>query len=184
MSLFEIFFIALGLASDALAASICKGLSLTKINKKDSVVIAGYFAFFQAIMPIIGYIIGYKYEHLVSHIDHWIVLILLSIIGFKMLQEAKETEVYNLDDKLNFKEMITLSIATSIDAFAVGISIAFLKYQIIKSAIIIGVITFILCYFGSYIGSKLGYKYKNKSEILGGTILIIIGLKIFFEHII
>ena len=101
-----------------------------------------------------------------------------------MLQEAKETEVYNLEDKLNFKEMITLSIATSIDAFAVGISIAFLKYQIIKSAIIIGVITFILCYFGSYIGSKLGYKYKNKSEILGGTILIIIGLKIFFEHII
>lgn len=183
MTLFEIFFIAIGLASDAFAASICKGLSLSHINKRKSLIIASYFAFFQAVMTIMGYIIGFKYEHLVSHIDHWIVFILLTIIGLKMIQESKDESSSHLDEKLKFKEMISLSIATSIDAFAVGITIAFLRYEIIKSSLIIGIITFILCYFGSYVGSRVGYKYKNKAEKAGGIILIIIGLKIFLEHI-
>lgn len=184
MTLFEIIIIGIGLASDAFAAAVCKGLSLKEKNRKNSITIALYFAFFQSIMPIIGYVIGFRYEHLVSHIDHWIIFVLLVIIGFNMLAESQQSKIEKYKTELERKELISLSIATSIDAFAVGITFAFLKVHLLKSCMIIGIITFILCYIGTNIGSKLGQKYKNKAEMFGGMMLIIIGIKILLEHIL
>ena len=183
MNLFEIIIIALGLAMDAFAVSICKGLSMKKLNYKKIMIIALYFGLFQAFMPVIGYFLGTKFSLVVEKVDHWIIFILLSIIGGNMIKESTDNEEEKRNDLVDIKTMILLAIATSIDALAVGVTFAFLKVNLFLSITIIGIITFILSILGVIIGNKFGDKFQNKAELFGGIILIIIGLKILLEHL-
>lgn len=183
MELLEILLIAIGLAMDAFAVSICKGLSMKKMNWKKALIIGGYFGIFQALMPVIGYFLGSTFESLVTKIDHWIAFGLLVLIGANMLKEAFANDEGNYNDDVNFNTMIVLAIATSIDALAVGITFAFLQANIWLSAIIIGIVTFVISTVGVKIGNKFGDKYERKAETVGGLILIFMGIKILFEHL-
>ena len=183
MSLFEIFLIAIGLAMDAFAVSVCKGLSMKNFNLKNAVIIGLYFGIFQAVMPLIGFLLGSTFSELVVSVDHWIAFILLSIIGIKMIKDSLKNEDDDKNDKLNFRTMVILAIATSIDALAIGITFAFFEINIIKAISIIGIITFTISLIGVIIGNKFGDKFQGKAEIVGGGILILIGLKILLEHL-
>ena len=183
MSLLEIILVAIGLSMDAFAVSICKGLSMKRLKWSNGVIVALYFGIFQAIMPLIGYLLGTTFSELVASLDHWIVFILLSIIGGKMIKDSFKKEDENENDKLDVRTMIILAIATSIDALAIGVTFAFFKITIIKSILIIGFITFTISFIGVIIGNKFGYRFKGKAEITGGVILILIGLKILLEHL-
>jgi len=183
MGITEIVLIAIGLAMDAFAVAICKGVSIKKINWKATIIIGLYFGAFQALMPLIGYLLGASFENLVTKIDHWIAFGLLSFIGANMIREAFEEDEEHCTDNINVKTMLVLAIATSIDALAVGITFAFLKVNLVLATIIIGIVTFVLCIIGTKIGNRFGNKYKNKAEFSGGLILILIGLKILLEHL-
>lgn len=184
MGIFEICVVGIGLAMDAFAVSVCKGLSMKKFSTNKAIKIGLYFGMFQAIMPLIGYLLGVTFQDLVVSIDHWIAFFLLGFIGIKMLKESFESESANRNDNVDFKTMIVLAIATSIDALAVGITLAFLETNIYTAIIIIGIITFFLSVVGVKIGNKFGDKFQNKAEIIGGAMLIFIGLKILFEHLL
>lgn len=134
-------------------------------------------------MPLIGYLLGIRFQNIIVSVDHWIAFVLLAVIGGKMIAESVENKENSLDDKVDIKTMFVLAIATSIDALAVGITFAFLNVNIITAISIIGIITFILSFIGVQIGSKMGDKFGNKSEIIGGIILILIGVKILLEHL-
>lgn len=183
MGILEIILIGIGLSMDAFAVSICKGLSMKKINWKKVFIIGGYFGVFQAIMPIIGYFLGTTFESFVTQIDHWIAFILLAIIGANMIRESFNEECDNCNDRVDFKTMIVLAIATSIDALAIGITFAFFEVNLLVTTLIIGIITFIICLLGTIIGNKFGSKYGSKAELVGGIILILIGIKILLEHL-
>lgn len=181
------FFMGVGLAMDAFAVSICKGLAMRKVNKKQALVIGLFFGGFQALMPFIGWMLGTSFEQYITSVDHWIAFGLLAYIGGKMIYEAikpdEEDEIGELDQPLDIKQMFILAIATSIDALAVGITFAFLNYPVIPAITIIGITTFVISIGGVYIGNFFGTKYKKKAEIAGGVILILIGLKILLEHL-
>lgn len=183
MSIIEILLISVGLAMDAFAVSVCKGLSMKKMNWKKAIIVALYFGFFQALMPAIGYFLGTTFESIVTKIDHWLTFILLSAIGINMLKEAFSKEKESLNDEVNFKTMIVLALATSIDALAIGITFAFLKVNLLSAVMMIGIITFTISIIGVKIGNKFGDKYDKKAEIFGGVILIVLGLKILVEHL-
>lgn len=185
MGILEIFLLGFSLAADAFAVSICKGLCMKKINWKKAIIIALYFGIFQAIMPTIGHFLVHSFENLVVEIDHWIAFILLGLIGGNMIKEAlsKEQCENNYNDNVDFKTMSILAIATSIDALAVGITFAFLDVNLQVAVTMIGIITFILSIIGVKIGNKFGCKYEKKAQVAGGTILILIGLKILLEHL-
>ena len=183
MELFEIIVIAIGLAMDAFAVSVCKGLSMKKIDWKKAIIIAVYFGAFQALMPVLGYFLGSSFSAFVQKVDHWIAFILLSIIGVNMIKESTDDEVEKRNDNVDFKTMVVLAIATSIDALAVGVTFAFFEVNILLAISIIGMITFILSILGVIIGNKFGDKFQNRAELAGGIILIIIGLKILLEHL-
>lgn len=183
MGILEITLVAIGLAMDAFAVSICKGLSMKKMSWKKALIIGGYFGIFQGLMPVIGYFFGTSFENLVTKIDHWIAFVLLGMIGINMLKEAFSDEKENRNDDVKFKTMLILALATSIDALAVGISFAFLKTNILIASLQIAVITFIISIIGVKIGNKFGDKYEKKAEILGGLILILMGTKILLEHL-
>jgi len=182
MDIITIIFLAIGLAMDAFSVSITQGLSL-KLNIKHALIIALFFGVFQAFMPVLGWFSGVQLEQIVSTFAPWIAFILLVIIGVKMIYEALIS-----DEKVNhifsYKELLTLSIATSIDAFAVGVTFAFLDTAILIPIIIIGLVTFALSFIGVYIGKNIGHLFENKIEIVGGVILIIIGFKILLESVI
>ena len=184
MGLIEICFIGMGLAMDAFAVSVCKGLSMKKIDLKKSIIIGLYFGIFQALMPLIGYLLGATFQNFVTSIDHWIAFILLSIIGGNMIRESFDDEEEKRNDNVDFKTMILLSIATSIDALAIGVTFAFFEINIFIAITIIGIITFLLSIFGVKVGNRFGDKFQNKAELLGGIILILMGLKILLEHLI
>lgn len=180
MSLAELFILAVGLSMDAFAVSICKGLSLGKISKKHMCIAGVWFGGFQALMPLIGYFLGSFFAEKITKYSHWIAFILLIIIGGNMIKEAlgQEEEV---DANMDFKSMLILAIATSIDALAVGVTFAFLEVSIIPAISFIGVTTFIFSAVGVKIGSLFGTKYKSKSEFCGGIILILIAIKIVLD---
>lgn len=184
----ELLLMGVGLAMDAFAVSICKGLAMRKVNKKQAVVIGLFFGGFQALMPFIGWLLGSQFESYITSIDHWIAFILLGFIGGKMIVEAlkpEETvEIKEMDAPLDLKEMLLLAVATSIDALAVGITFAFLDYPIVEAISIIGITTFCISVGGVYVGNFFGNKYKNKAEFAGGLILVIIGLRILFSHLV
>ena len=183
MGALEILLIAIGLAMDAFAVSICKGLSMKKMSWKKAVIVGLYYGTFQAFMPVLGYFLGATFESLVTKIDHWIAFALLLFIGINMLKEAFGKNEENHDDRVDFKTMVILAIATSIDALAVGITFAFLQVNMILSTIIIGIVTFMICVIGVKIGNKFGDKYERNAEAVGGLILILMGVKILLEHL-
>ena len=185
---FTLLLMGVGLAMDAFAVSICKGLSMRKVNKKQCLVIGLFFGGFQALMPFIGWVLGSQFEQYITSIDHWIAFILLGFIGGKMVVEAirekdEAVEVGKMDPPLDLREMFILAIATSIDALAVGITFAFLQVPIVEAISIIGITTFVISVIGVYVGNFFGNRYKKKAELAGGMILILIGLKILLEHL-
>ncbi len=183
MKIVTILFIAIGLSMDAFAVSISSGLNFRNIRINNALKMALFFGFFQALMPVIGWFSGLKLRGFISEIDHWIAFGLLSFIGFKMIYDSIRYKSTAKEIKcLSFPVLTGLSIATSIDAFAVGISFAFLKVFIITPVLIIGVITFLLSFIGIFIGNKIGNIFGKKIEITGGIILIAIGIKILIEH--
>lgn len=184
MGFLEILLISVSLAADAFAVSICKGLSLKKIDIKDAIKIGIWFGVFQALMPTIGFFLGEASQHIITSVDHWIAFILLAIIGGKMIFESfSNGDEANSD--LSFKTMLVLSIATSIDALVVGI--AYVCAYGSKNAVItfpmIGIITFMLSVIGVYVGNKFGSKYKNVAEFTGGLILGLLGVEVLLEHL-
>lgn len=184
MKIGELIVLSLGLGMDAFAVSICKGLSMKKMNWKKALIIGLYFGGFQAIMPVLGYSLSKGFENFVTSIDHWIAFILLSIIGGKMVKDAFSPEnSENCNEDVGFKTMIVLAIATSIDALAVGITFAFLNVNLILAIALIGSITFFLSMIGTKVGNIFGDRYENKAELLGGVILIFLGIKILLEHL-
>lgn len=185
---FTLLLMGVGLSMDAFAVSICKGLSMRKVNKKQCLVIGLFFGGFQALMPFIGWVLGSQFEQYITSIDHWIAFILLGFIGGKMVVEAirekdEAVEVGKMDPPLDLKEMFILAIATSIDALAVGITFAFLQVPIVEAISIIGITTFVISVIGVYVGNFFGNRYKKKAELAGGMILILIGVKILLEHL-
>lgn len=185
MSFIEICILSVGLAMDAFAVSICKGLNMKKLNYISSIIIALFFGFFQFLMPVIGYFLGIQFEKYIQSIDHWIIFILLGFIGTKMIIEALKNDenLESINQKNIVLDLLILSIATSIDALAVGITFAFLSVNVFFSSLVIGVITFILSFLGVIIGNYFGKKFKKPAEVLGGVILILIGLKILLQHL-
>lgn len=184
MDVLSIVFIALGLAMDAFAVSITSGITITKMKIRSAFTIALFFGLFQAIMPVIGWLSGIALKDLISGLDHWIAFGLLSVIGVKMIYESFKLKSDREGiDPLNISVLFMLSIATSIDALAVGVSLSFLDVAIALPAIIIGIITFILSFIGVYVGGSLGHFFEKKIEIAGGAVLIGIGIKILVEHL-
>ena len=183
MGILEIILIGISLAMDAFAVSICKGLSMKKMEWRKAIIIGLYFGIFQGIMPLLGYVLGVGFENRIESIDHWIAFILLSFIGINMIKESFKKNDKDADDKIDFKTMIILAIATSIDALAVGVTFAFLEVNILFSICIITIITFFISMIGVKIGNVFGDKYEAKAEKIGGIILIFIGIKILIEHL-
>ena len=202
MNIFEIVLISIGLGMDAMSVAICKGLAMKKFDVKKTSIIALYFGFFQFLMPVIGFFIGARFEKIIDNVSHWIAFAILAVIGINMIRECfkkedkieKDNEKDNdkdndndnkeENDKVDFKTMIVLAIATSIDALVVGISFAMMKVNIWTSSTIIGIITFFMSIVGVFVGKLFKEKLKIKPELLGGIILILIGIKIVIEHYI
>lgn len=185
MGFFELFMIGIGLSADAFSVSVCKGLNMRKLNLGHAYIIALFFGGFQALMPLIGYLLGSGFSKYIEAFDHWIAFVLLLFIGGKMIFDAlhEKDDDEETEYSLKIGELFMLAIATSIDALAVGITFAFLEVSIFFAILIIGVTTFALSLGGVIIGNRFGAKYKNKAEIAGGVILILIGTKILLEHL-
>ena len=183
MGMMELFLIAVGLSMDAFAVSVCKGLSVKKAKVKHALCVGAYFGGFQALMPLIGYLLGTQFESLIVSIDHWIAFVLLGIIGGKMVKESLEKdESCELDPDFSFRTMLVMAIATSIDALAVGVSFAFLRVNIWTAVLLIGTVTGAFSGAGVEIGNLFGCRYKSKAEFVGGAILVVMGFKILLEH--
>ena len=185
MNYISIFFIALALAMDAFAVSISCGADIKRSHFKRSVTAAFSFGFFQAVMPLIGWAAGMSFVGFIGSIDHWIIFFLMLFIGLKMIFESGALK--EKPDKINFtgyKFLLVMSVATSLDALAVGLSLSILKIEIFTPALTIGFVTFVLCLAGCYIGRVAKHIFSDKIEIIGGLILIIIGTKILVQHLI
>jgi len=182
MGLAELFVIAVGLSMDACAVSICKGLSCGELKLRHCLICGIYFGGFQGLMPLLGWLLGVRFQSAIVSIDHWIAFILLSIIGFNMIKESREA-CDCLDCSFSFRAMLPLAIATSIDALAVGVTFAFLSVDIGPAVCFIGAITFVLSAIGVKVGSVFGARFRSKAELVGGVILILMGLKILLEHL-
>lgn len=183
MGLLELFILAVGLSMDAFAVSVCKGLAMSKITFRKTLIVGVWFGGFQALMPAVGYLLGVQFRDKITAVDHWIAFLLLGIIGINMIKEAVSGDCEDESDSLDVRTMFLLAVATSIDALAVGITFAFLDVHIISAVSFIGVTTFILSAFGVKIGNIFGTKYKSKAELAGGIILVLLGLKILLEHL-
>ena len=209
MDLISLITISIALSMDAFSVSICQGLSTKRFSLKMALSCGLWFGFFQALMPLIGYFLGAQFEHFITHIDHWIAFGLLSVIGVNMIREAAGESTRQRDNETTSRDvthytdenkhdvigasehdtesklasMLILAIATSIDALAVGVTFAFLKVNIWKSIIIIGITTFIFSFVGVKIGNVFGSRYSKAAEIVGGVILIVLGIKILIEHL-
>lgn len=175
--------LGVGLAADACAVSLSSGLTIRHIKLYKAIKIALFFSIFQMLMPLFGWLIGFSFRELLGQIDHWLIFFILSFIGGKMIYESQEstTQKFNC---LEFYTLITLSIATSIDALAAGLGLSVWQNYIFETVAIIGIITFILSFIAVYIGYFCGDLLKNKIEIIGGLILISLGIKVLLEAII
>lgn len=183
MDLLTLLTLAVGLAMDAFAVSICKGLAMREKVLKKGIIVGLWFGGFQALMPTIGFFLGTQFKDQITSIDHWVAFVLLGLIGINMVKEALSNDEEQADDSIAVKEMFMLAVATSIDALAVGITFAFLNVHIVSAASMIGVCTFLISFVGVKIGNIFGTKYKSKAELAGGIILILLGFKILFEHL-
>lgn len=183
MTLLELFILAVGLSMDAFAVSICKGLGVKgELRPRHAVLTGLYFGSFQGLMPLAGYILGIQFAHFIQNVDHWIAFVLLGLIGLGMIKGSRETAC-PIATQFGFKAMLPLAIATSIDALAAGITLAFLKVDILPAVLFIGITTFTLSAFGVWVGHRFGAKYKSKAELAGGIVLVLMGGKILVEHL-
>lgn len=184
MSLTELFILAVGLAMDTFAVSVCKGLAMARCTVKKSMICGAWFGGFQALMPALGYLLGYQFRSYITAVDHWIAFVLLGLIGLSMIREALSKDEEPENDSLDVKTMFLLAVATSIDALVVGITFAFLPDTNIVAAVsFIGIITFIISSAGVKIGNVFGAKYRSRAELAGGIILIILGTRVLLDHI-
>jgi len=187
MSIWELLITAIALSMDAFAVAICKGLSVKKMKPKHALICGAYFGGFQALMPLIGFVLGVQFKDLITRVDHWIAFVLLALIGANMIREACSCgcEDEEMNDSFNFRTMLPLALATSIDALAVGVTYAILDIgsKIIPAVLFIGVITFMLSCVGVKIGNVFGARFKSKAEFFGGAVLILMGTKILLEHL-
>ncbi len=186
MGFVELFLLAVGLSMDAFAVSVCKGLSVKKARLKESVICGGWFGGFQGLMPLAGYFLGTLFAGVIEAFDHWVAFGLLAIIGINMLKEAFERECACCDKNADFsvKTMFVMAVATSIDALAVGISLAMAgDVNIVAAVLLIGVTTFLLSGLGVKIGNIFGSRFEKKAQVAGGVILILLGVKILLEHL-
>lgn len=182
MGLIELLVIAVGVSMDALAVSICKGLSVRRLRPEYCLSVALWFGGFQALMPLIGYFVGISFADFVTDIDHWIAFLLLALIGGHMIKESFGSESCEMAPDFSFRTMSALALATSIDALAVGVSFAFLKVDIWAAIFMIGLTTACFSACGVAVGNVFGNRYKSKAELAGGVILVFIGIKILIEH--
>lgn len=182
MGFLELIIIAVGLSMDAFAVSVCKGLSVSEVRPKHMLLCGGWFGFFQALMPLLGFLLGTQFQRFITSVDHWIAFVLLALIGLNMIRES-----FADDDEQNasfdFRTMLALAVATSIDALAVGITFAFLQVRIVPAILLIGITTFLISAVGVKLGNVFGAKYRKRSERFGGIVLILIGLKILLSHL-
>ncbi len=184
MNFISLLMLAVGLSMDAFAVAVCKGLALKKITFRHALIVGLWFGIFQALMPLLGYLLAAQFRDAIAAYDHWIAFILLVLIGGNMIREAVfEKEEAETDGALSFRSMLPLAVATSIDALAVGVTFAFLDVRIVPSVTLIGVTTLILSMIGVKAGSLFGAKYEKKAEVLGGVILILLGVKTLLEHL-
>jgi putative Mn2+ efflux pump MntP len=183
MDLITIILIAVGLAMDAFAVSIANGMTATIQKRKNALVMASSFSVFQMLMPIAGWLAGLAMAELIMGVDHWVAFILLTIIGAKMIYESAKKENSKQDSSLRIHTLLTLSVATSIDALMVGLSFAFLETALAIPIVTIGIVTFALSFTGYLFGNVLGKIFKSKIKAVGGIILLLIGIKIFLEHL-
>ena len=200
MGIAELFFIAVGLSMDAFAVAVGKGLGMRRLDMRHAVVIALFFGGFQALMPVIGWLLGSAFAQYVEAVDHWIAFVLLVLIGANMIREAFHEEDEEGGDaegaqgpagaaesnraRLDIRELLLMAVATSIDALAVGVTLSFLHVNIVFAALFIGVITFALSLGGVVAGNRVGSRWRKPSSIAGGVILIVIGAKILLESLI
>lgn len=185
MDFFSILVIAVGLAMDAFAVSVASGVTIKAMRLRQTVTIAFSFGLFQGIMPVIGWLAGVGFRDYIADYDHWLVFILLVAIGAKMIYEARRLEEDECDEFcMTGGRLFFLSVATSLDALAVGLSFSLLNVNILTPALIIGAVTFTLSYAGIIFGRRMGHLFEGRIEIVGGVILILIGLKILLQHTI
>ena len=191
MGIIELLLLAVGLSMDAFAVSICKGLAMQKASIKGCVICGIWFGGFQALMPMIGYLLGSRFEKYIDAIAPWVAFVLLALIGFNMIREALSKKEETAEAGLDVKTMFLMAVATSIDALAVGITFAMVPVSLVAStalinallaATIIGITTFCFSFVGVKVGNLFGVKYKSKAEFIGGFILIMLGVKILLEH--
>ena len=184
MSLPELFILAVALSMDAFAVAICIGLTLPKATVKSAVIVGAYFGIFQAVMPLAGYLVASMFADKIVAYDHWIAFALLCFLGGKMIYESfNKEDSTTTGTSLSPAKMLPLAIATSIDALAVGVSLAFLRSAIVPAVIFIGIVTFALSMAAVKIGNVFGTRFKSKAELAGGIILVLIGVKILLEHL-
>lgn len=181
MGIFQIYIMSVGLAMDAFAVSICKGLSMPRMSWKNAIITGLYFGIFQAVMPLIGYYLGTWFHEFLTSVDHWITFGLLVYLGINMILSSDDDEQ---DDSFNFKSMVPLAIATSIDALAVGITLAFFYVDIYRVVFLIGIMTFLFCTIGVRLGYVFGSRHRKIATIFGGMSLIFIGFSILLEQIL
>ena len=183
MGFWELLMLAVGVSMDAFAIAICKGLSMKKAGLKEGAICGTWFGGFQALMPLIGFFLGLLFAEAIEAFDHWVAFGLLGIIGINMLKEAFDKEEEGCCGcDLSVRTMLVMAIATSIDALAIGVSLAFLKVNIWEAVALIGVMTFCFSAVGVVIGKQFGARYKSKAEFVGGFILVAMGVKILLEH--
>lgn len=179
-----VFLTGIGLSMDAFAVSVCKGLQMQKLNVKQTFIICLFFGGFQAIMPYLGWAAAVNFKEMIESYDHWIAFALLAFIGIKMIVESfKAEDLHDDENAFSKKEIFILAIATSIDALAVGIAFALDGIKILPAIMVIGITTFVLSGIGVILGHRFGAVYKNKAELAGGIILVLIGAKILLEHL-
>ena len=186
MGIFELFSLALGLSMDAFAVSICKGLATESMRPRHMVIVGLWFGGSQALMPLVGYFLGAAFQKYITAVDHWVAFALLAIIGGRMVWGALRHGAGEEEDAppdLSARRLCLLAIATSIDALAVGVSMAFMNVPVLLSAVVIGVVAFVLSLVGGLVGKRLGSLFQRRAELVGGLVLIAIGVKILIEHL-
>ena len=184
MRLWDLLLLAIALSMDALAVSLCKGCAADKASARGALTVGMYFGLFQALMPFLGYVLGERFSGLIGKIDHWVAFVLLVVIGAKMVLDARSSDDEDVGAGLGFRVMLSLAVATSIDAFAVGITFAALGVSpLTPPLLLIGATTFVLSAVGYVVGRKIGSLLEKKAEIVGGAVLMFLGMKILAEHL-
>ena len=182
MTFTELFLLAVGLAMDAFAVSVCKGLALSRVDMKKALAAGLWFGGFQALMPLLGYLLGSRFASYIADFDHWIAFVLLALIGGNMIRESFGDEE-EADASFGLRAMLPLALATSIDALAVGLTFAFLSVRVLPAVTLIGVVTLVISTAGVKLGNLFGARFRGKAEFAGGLILILLGVKILLEHL-